>query len=123
MNKQITINFLLLVMIVGCVFFYQKLSSTNIPKEYYFVPIYYTLIYGLQSAVLNRFKETKKVFISIYNFTSIFKMLVSAVILTTYYLLAGDKITTQSKIYFAIFFLGHYFVYLIINVFLVFKNK
>ena len=123
MNKQIVINFFLLVMIVGGLFFYQKLSTTHIPKEYYFVPIYYTLIYSLQSFVVNRFKKRKKVFISIYNFTSIFKMIVSAIILTIYYLLVGDKITVQSKVYFAIFFLTHYFVYLIINVFLVFKNK
>ena len=123
MNKQIIINFFLLVLVVGCVFFYQKLSSTNIPKEYYFVPIYYTLIYSLQSAVLNGFKKTKKVFISMYSFTSIFKMLVSAIILTIYYFLIGDKITTQSKVYFAIYFLTHYFVYLIINVFLAFKKK
>tara|TARA_B100000902_G_C27317833_1_gene922444 strand:- start:4436 stop:4822 length:387 start_codon:yes stop_codon:yes gene_type:complete len=123
MNKQIIINFLLLAIIVGSLFFYQQLSSTNTPKEYYFVPIYYTLIYSLQSAILNRFKKTKKVFISIYNFTSILKMLMSAIVLTTYYLLVGDKTTAQSKVYFAIFFATHYFVYLIINVFLSFKNK
>ena len=123
MNKQIIINLFLLVMVVGGVFFYQKLSSTNIPKEYYFVPIYYTLIYSLQSAVLNRFKKTKKVFISMYSFTSIFKMLVSAIILTSYYFLIGDKTTTQSKVYFAIYFLTHYFVYLIINVFLAFIKQ
>ena len=105
MNKQIIINFFLLVLVVGGVFFYQKLASTNIPKEYYFVPIYYTLIYSLQSTVLNGFKKTKKVFISMYSFTSIFKMLVSAIILTIYYFLIGDKITTQSKVYFAIYFL------------------
>ena len=100
----------------------QNICSQAYNNIYYTV-IYFLIIYLLQHYLFFKIVKTPSSFIMVYNLTTFVKMLLSCVILVVYYFLFSKKINNVDIIKYSSFFILTYFVYLIINTKILFKQE
>ena len=91
--------------------------------NYYLTILFFLIIYSAQIFILFRFPKTPDNFVLLYNYTTLFKMLFSIIFLLSYFLFFSNSVFEKSGIYYILFFMGIYFIYLIVNVINFFKNK
>ena len=122
MKKHLTTNMFLSLSLLGALFFFSHLFNWGLEIYHYSVIIFFMIIYFLQSIILFNFSKTSIQFVSIYNFTTMFKMGFSALFLVAYYVLFAHLFEAQQNIRFTLFFLGTYFLYLTINTTILFSR-
>ena len=122
MKKHLTTNMLLSLSLLGCLFFFSHLFNLSLEIYHYSVILFFLTIYVFQSVILFKVAKTSLQFVSIYNFTTMLKMALSALFLVAYYVLSSHLFETQQNIWFTLFFLGTYFLYLIINTIILFSK-
>ena len=115
-KKQLRSNLTLSLSVVFLLLLFSIISKHIVPAHYYCSVGFFFLIYIIQSFFLMKIGTSPTRFVAAYNFTTIFKMIASALFLIFYYLLFSDLETIYQKIQFTLFFTTLYFVYLIINI-------
>ena len=122
MKQQISINILLSVVVFIILFIAHTLFIETVFTAYYITNIYYLIIYVCQSILLSRLDHSNRLFMNMYNATTMLKMVFSVLFLIIYFTFFAMNEPTNSKIQFIMFFVSLYFVYLIINVIQLFKT-
>jgi len=114
-KKQLRSNLTLSLSVVFLLLLFNSINKCIIPVQYYCSVGFFFSIYILQSFCLITLGTNPTRFVAAYNFTTIFKMIASALFLIFYYLLFSDSETIRQKTQFSIFFTTLYFIYLIMN--------
>ncbi len=123
MKKHLTNNLLTSGIILTALFFVSCFINYS-PLIYYFlVVLFFLCIYIIQSIFLVKLGTTPQRFLMIYNFMTVFKMLTSIALLLVYFFLLTESTSNADKIYFSLFFIGLYFLFLIINTKSFFSNN
>ena len=121
MKTPLISNFFLSGSLILGIFFIEKYLAKPIPIEYYIAPVFYLLLYCIQFLLLNKKNDANGGFVMMYNFTTAFKMIFSVLFIIVYYMFFSHSLTNGEKIQFSLFFSGLYFIYLILNIKLLFK--
>ena len=115
-KKQLRSNLTLSLIVIVLLLLFSVISKHIVPAHYYYSVGFFFLIYIIQSFCLIKIGTNPTRFVAAYNFTTIFKMIASALFLIFYYLLFSDGETIYQNIQFTLFFTILYFVYLIMNI-------
>ena len=115
-KKQLRSNLTLSLSFVFLLLLFSIISKHIVPTHYYCSVGFFFLTYIIQSFCLMKLGTSPTRFVAAYNFTTIFKMIASALFLIFYYLLFSASETVYQKTQFTLFFTILYFVYLIMNI-------
>ena len=114
-KKQLRSNLTLSFSVIFALLLFSIINKNIVTAQYYYSVAFFFSIYIIQSFCLITLGTSPTRFVALYNFTTIFKMIASALFLISYYLLFSDSETVRQKTQFSIFFTILYFVYLIMN--------
>ena len=123
MKKHLISNLVLSLSALATIIIADTLFNHQLSKYYYLTIGFFFLIYLLKALFLFKIGKTPSGFLVAHNYTTIFKMLSSISFLILYYLVFEKTIDATQKIYFSVFFLGTYFVYLVVNTIVFFRHK
>ena len=115
MKKTLISNIALSAFILSTLLVLSNLSTHTISLYYYITVVFFFVLYISQSLLLLKRGLTPARFVSLYSLTTILKLLISLLFLTTYYFSSNDSTSVTEKIYFSLFFTTLYLMYLIIN--------
>ena len=104
-------------------FFTNTLLGAGFSTNYYLAAGFFYILYITQAYLLLYIAKSPQMFITLYGFTTMVKMLLSCVVLAGYHMFYASPTEPIEKIKFSLFFAITYFIYLIINTKTFFKNK
>ena len=116
MKKTLISNLVISGVTLLVLFITTKFFRYSFSTHYYFTIIFFFSLYFIQTLLLFKLSKTDMRFVAVYNFFTMFKMLMSVFFLVGYYLVFGEDVSSKEKIYFTIYFIALYFAYLIINI-------
>jgi len=116
MKKTLISNLVISGVTLLVLFITTKFFRYSFSTHYYFTIIFFLSLYFIQTLLLFKLSKTDMRFVAVYNFFTMFKMLMSVFFLVGYYLVFGEDVSSKEKIYFTSYFIVLYFAYLIINI-------
>ena len=116
MKKNLISNLVLSGVTLLGLFIINKLLNYSFSTHYYFTINFFFSLYFIQTVLLFKLPKTDTRFVSVYNFFTMFKMILSIFFLIVYYLVFGEEVTEKEKIYFTTYFILLYFAHLIVNI-------
>ena len=120
MIKQFIVNTSLSTAIIFILFLLDYWFLVAVKPVFYIAPVFYFILYTIQNLLLNTRQLTPSTFVFVYNFSTFIKLILSALFMIIYYLLFAVQLANQEKIQFSLFFIGLYFLYLILNTVVIF---
>ena len=111
------------LIIIVVLFFTNTFFGGGFSMNYYFAAGFFYTLYIAQAYLLLYVAKSPQMFITLYGFTTMVKMLLSCVVLAGYHMFYASYIEPVEKIKFSLFFAITYFIYLIINTKTFFNNK
>ena len=120
MIKQLVVNTSLSIAIIFILFLLDCWFGLAVKPIFYITPVFYFILYTIQNLLLNTRQLKPSMFVFVYNFSTFIKLMFSALFMIIYYLLFAAQLANQEKIQFSLFFIGLYFLYLILNTVAVF---
>ena len=116
MKKTLISNLVISGVTLLVLFITTKFFRYSFSTHYYFTIIFFLSLYFIQTLLLFKLSKTDMRFVAVYNFFTMFKMLMSVFFLVGYYLVFGEDVSSKEKIYFTSYFIVLYFAHLIINI-------
>ena len=123
MIRTLKLNLILSSTILACVFLAQETLLLKIHGLFYTAPIFYFIIYTVQTILLNMRNTSPSMFVVFYNFSTFLKLVLSAIFLISYLIFFEPDSANQERLGFSIFFISLYFVYLFTNTVLTFWHR
>ncbi len=120
MIKQFIVNTALSTTIIFILFVLDCWFLVAIKPVFYITPVFYFILYTLQNLLLNTRQQKPPMFVLAYNLSTFIKLILSALFMIIYYMFFAVQLANQEKIQFSIFFIGLYFLFLILNTVAVF---
>ena len=120
MIKQFIVNTALSTTIIFILFVLDCWFLLAVKPVFYITPLFYFLLYTAQNLLLNTHQQKPPMFVLAYNLSTFIKLILSALFMIIYYVFFAVQLTTQEEIQFSLFFIGLYFLYLILNTVAVF---
>lgn len=122
MKKQLIGNATLALIVIS-ICWSTSLIGKPVGLIYYLSVVFYFTLYTAQAAILLIAQGQPSKFVTLYNMTSILKMILAATFLVLYFLLSKEGQETMEQIYFCLFFIMLYFCFLVLNTRQLFKRS
>ena len=120
MIKQFIINTALSTIIIFILFVLDCWFLVAVKPVFYITPLFYFILYTVQNLLLNTRQQKPPMFVLAYNLSTFIKLILSALFMIIYCVFFAVQLPNQEKIQFSLFFIGLYFLYLILNTVVVF---
>ena len=120
MIKQFIVNTALSITIIFILFVLDCWFLVAVKPVFYITPLFYFILYTVQNLLLNTRQQKPPMFVLAYNLSTFIKLILSALFMIIYYVFFAVQLANQEKIQFSLFFIGLYFLYLILNTVAVF---
>ena len=120
MIKQFIVNTALSITIIFILFVLDCWFLVAVKPVFYITPLFYFILYTVQNLLLNTRQQKPPMFVLAYNLSTFIKLILSALFMIIYYVFFTVQLANQEKIQFSLFFIGLYFLYLILNTVAVF---
>ena len=122
MKKQLIRNATLALIVIS-ICWATSLMGKPVGLIYYLSVVFYFTLYTAQATILSIAQGQPSKFVTLYNMTSILKMVFAATFLVLYFLLSKESQETKEQIYFSLFFITLYFLFLVLNTRQLFKRS